>query len=609
MDFLADEEGRAAAAQSLEQCVHQGLKQLYQAQELCDATLVAEGRRFHCHRLVLASVSPYFLRMFSGSFREAQDGEVLLQDMASATLQSVLNYLYTGELTLTAENAQDLFTAACRLQLLPLEETVGRFLAESVSLESCLRLYALAHAHNHPALLHVALRCVSQDFGPLSKHEDFLLLDPHALIGLLSSDSLAVASELAVYRAVRRWVNSAPAERLPLLRELLSHLRLPLLTHQELAKMQADIAKRYGHVQLQWEKLGGKTRVQASGGLRQGMYQEGIVCVGHRMFPNFDEDDKEITDSQVHCLDPCAQSWHQLADLKGVRLPSCASVGRKLYASGGFGPGNYTLATLHEYDSFTNQWTKLPSMAAPRHKHAFLAWKQTLFDIAGDMPTGGDSAESFDLERSAWSPIASLPCALCDFASAVLKDKLYIIGGRNLGGNSILVFDASMIYDIASDTWTVVQQEVGRYYASAVAVDDGICVLGGVGRMDIGESDKHLKCFFVDEDGTLSEHRVLPQIPMLTLQPGVVRWQKRVYMLGGQGKYGCLFTVDSWEPGQCSWTEVQGWFPDRGYSALGSCCVTLQMPKEPLASLLQETSVSSVAVGVAENQILPRDSR
>uniref|UniRef100_A0A8D0GZP5 BTB domain-containing protein n=1 Tax=Sphenodon punctatus TaxID=8508 RepID=A0A8D0GZP5_SPHPU len=133
-------------------------------------------------RLLLTSVSPYFLRMFSSSFREAQDGEVLLQDLASSTLQSVLDYLYTGELTLTAENAQDLFTAACRLQLLPLQETVGRFLVESVSPESCLGLHALARAHNHPALIRAASRCISQNFEPLSEHEDFLHLDPDMLI-------------------------------------------------------------------------------------------------------------------------------------------------------------------------------------------------------------------------------------------------------------------------------------------------------------------------------------------------------------------------------------------------------------------------------------------
>lgn len=80
---------------------------------------------FPC-RMLLASVSLYFRSMFTSNFRESRDGEIVLQSVAPSTLESVLNYLYTGEISLSSETAEDLFVAASWLQIHPLEETVSR---------------------------------------------------------------------------------------------------------------------------------------------------------------------------------------------------------------------------------------------------------------------------------------------------------------------------------------------------------------------------------------------------------------------------------------------------------------------------------------------------
>ncbi|CAM5173130.1 unnamed protein product, partial [Eretmochelys imbricata] len=243
--------------------MRQGFQELYQAQQLCDVALVAAGWRFPSHRevsaprspllegpdtpcqlLVLGSGSPYLRDRMAST--ESRGGEVQLQDVSPSVLQSILRYLYTEELVLTAERAQELFVTASRLQIPPLLETVGRFLAETISLETCLRLYALAHAHQHPALLRAAGRYVSLHFRSLCEHDAFLRLDPGTLIGIIASDGLAVASELAVCRAVGRWVRADPAKHLPLLPELLGHVRLALLTPKELAEVQADVAELSG---------------------------------------------------------------------------------------------------------------------------------------------------------------------------------------------------------------------------------------------------------------------------------------------------------------------------------------------------------------------------
>lgn len=77
-------------------------------------------------RILLAAINPYFRAMFSNSFRECQDGEVLLQDMDPPIIQAVVQYFYTEEIVLTPEIAEDLYEAASRLQILPLLESCSR---------------------------------------------------------------------------------------------------------------------------------------------------------------------------------------------------------------------------------------------------------------------------------------------------------------------------------------------------------------------------------------------------------------------------------------------------------------------------------------------------
>ncbi len=54
-----------------------GLAEFQETGEFCDAEVKAEGRIFKVHRVVLASVSPYFRSMYTGDFKERKSGEAV----------------------------------------------------------------------------------------------------------------------------------------------------------------------------------------------------------------------------------------------------------------------------------------------------------------------------------------------------------------------------------------------------------------------------------------------------------------------------------------------------------------------------------------------------
>lgn len=65
----------------------QGLQLLRQDHELCDIVLRVGDVKIHAHKVVLASISPYFKAMFTGNLSEKETSEVEFQCIDEGALQ------------------------------------------------------------------------------------------------------------------------------------------------------------------------------------------------------------------------------------------------------------------------------------------------------------------------------------------------------------------------------------------------------------------------------------------------------------------------------------------------------------------------------------------
>ena len=81
------------------------LNELRYNEIVCDGVLqTVDGELFQIHRNVLMASSPYFKAMFSSNFLESKIGAeapIVLPTVSSTGLRSVLDCLYSGELSLT----------------------------------------------------------------------------------------------------------------------------------------------------------------------------------------------------------------------------------------------------------------------------------------------------------------------------------------------------------------------------------------------------------------------------------------------------------------------------------------------------------------------------
>lgn len=64
-------------------------------------TLEVGGEMINCHKVILASVSPYFFAMFNDDMLERNSDVISLHDIEPASLKQLIDYAYTGEITIT----------------------------------------------------------------------------------------------------------------------------------------------------------------------------------------------------------------------------------------------------------------------------------------------------------------------------------------------------------------------------------------------------------------------------------------------------------------------------------------------------------------------------
>ncbi|KAM4747504.1 uncharacterized protein WCC33_005068 [Rhinophrynus dorsalis] len=449
------------------------------------------------------------------------------------------------------------------------------FLIKELNSENCLWIYRMAHRHNHRSLTETLLQYISWHFTALCVEKDFLHLDLEELIGILSLDSLMVSSELTVFHLACRWREFHSSEHKLLPEDLLRVVRFPLMSPRELEEAKkSNIAISYHQHPTYFQ-------------LRRGMFEDRIICMDLQA-----REDQllEDVDFQLDSYDPVSEGWEKLPSLKSLMCPGILAIGTHLYVAGGVHQDDSISNTLHMYDSVKNDWSELSSMAGPRCMHGFVAHFQRLYAVGGwNGSEILDSAECFTVSENCWTGVSNLPVPVRCFASTMLKEKLYLIGGETATANSISNYKGFLVYNPISDTWSQFPLKIACSSAGAVTLDNKIFVIGGYtnGECIVQRRKATSRCFCLDEVGSVCHDCQVPSLPKSIALAGVVRWKRRIYVLGGENADKFYKEIYYWTPGDSKWTLCHKRLPILydGVSNFG--CVTMTAPMECFHSVIQ----------------------
>lgn len=216
-----------------------GIHELRAERKFFDVTLCAEGREFHCHRTVLAAASTYFRAMFAGTLRESVMDRVVLHEVSGELLGLLVDFCYTGRVTVTQDNVDVLLKTADLFQFPSVKEACCAFLEQRLDVSNCLEIQDFAEAYACRELAASARRFGLKNIMELAKGMDFERLPWKRLLEFVSDDELCVDKEETVYQIAVRWLKADLQRRLHHWPELLQQVRLPfvrrffLLAHVE----------------------------------------------------------------------------------------------------------------------------------------------------------------------------------------------------------------------------------------------------------------------------------------------------------------------------------------------------------------------------------------
>jgi N-acetylneuraminic acid mutarotase len=190
-------------------------------------------------------------------------------------------------------------------------------------------------------------------------------------------------------------------------------------------------------------------------------------------------------------------SWMSLAPMPTARsMSGVAMVDGKIYAIGGISGTQNILGTNEVYDPKTNTWSSKTPMSTPRCSFGIAVFQNKIYCIGGATTIRSDGYvtdvnEVYDPSTDTWENRTSMPNPRSDLEANTIGDKIYLIGGQGRPDPRMFIVknytSLNEVYDPATDSWTTKTPipNATAYYASAM-VDDKIYVMGGEGRSGSG---------------------------------------------------------------------------------------------------------------------------
>lgn len=153
--------------------------------------------------------------MFLSNFQERDSSEVDFMGFDQPSVfDSIINYMYTGEIQITTGNAQALFQSADHLQLFQLKAKCKEFLSKHIEPYNCIGIHRLAVLYSQEDLEARSHVVMLKQFQDMISTPEFLEMSESELVEYLSDCRLEVQNEDMVFEAVLAWVHAGPQERM-----------------------------------------------------------------------------------------------------------------------------------------------------------------------------------------------------------------------------------------------------------------------------------------------------------------------------------------------------------------------------------------------------------
>ena len=503
---------------------------------LCDITLVSKDNiEFKAHRNVLSAASPYFDKLLQSNMKENREGIVRFEEISGSVVEDVLEFIYTGTVDVTQENAEELIAAGNYLIIPSLKTISGRFLEREMSSINCISTFYLAEKYECDELITNSRLFIHKNIVAVAKLDEFLLLQAKEIERWISSDEITVNEEADVFKIILDWVNHRKSERKTVFEELFGHVRLGFLSRDCLedvvtnelvrensacVKLVMDAAMKMAtfldedHL-LQSPRKGQETRVIVA---RGGKYTLCYIPEENlwKCLPDGLRDKNASSNQMIKFrdqlfffgrhenterYDPAFNVWSEL----NLRRDYSKLVVLKgeIYA--------VSDSIIEKYNVKRCTWEKLISSCQGYRKNAcVIAAGSHLYLFGGRIRSIREEyvakAQRFDTVENKWEEIADMHEGRSDAFGVATENKIFVAGGLRSGTKS----KTCEMYNTSTNEWQLVANlNVPRSCGSMVCLNGKLYVLGG--ENDSNQRELSVECFYPANDQWIHK-KIIPGV-------------------------------------------------------------------------------------------------
>ncbi|KAJ5067344.1 btb/poz domain-containing protein [Anaeramoeba ignava] len=159
---------------------------------------------FKTHKSILSSRSYYFKTLFKSKMKEYQENKLILKDVSSSILSSILNYFYSGKIEINLENAIQILIFSSKYLIDELIEISSNFIKKNLQIESIVDILKISETMNLNQLLYFAYQFISENFDKFIKTPFFFELEENHLNSILSNDKIPI-NEFELFQSIIKW--------------------------------------------------------------------------------------------------------------------------------------------------------------------------------------------------------------------------------------------------------------------------------------------------------------------------------------------------------------------------------------------------------------------
>ncbi|KAL9917527.1 kelch-like protein 7 isoform 1-T2 [Glossina fuscipes fuscipes] len=488
---------------------------------------------FHCKDNVR-------LQLFFVEDIKGKSGMMQFEDIDIDTLKQIIDFIYSGKLTVNEKNVRNLLLASSLLQIDWITKKCFQFCKHRLNISNCFSLRKLAVAYDRTDLCDRCDDYIYRNFLEVIDTDEYGLLCFEEVKDLLSSNEIVTDTEVSVFDGVINWIKHCPSERLPLLLPLMNCVRLPIMSakclmtcvanepyikdNPECKDLLLDAMKYHLVPEKRYLMISERTQERKPSKMISHVILAGANCSEGRMY------DKNFTNcvcmarmKQRRCQ-AGVTSWHNL-----------------LYVVGGKDQNN-SLKTAECYNPLTNAWTNIPSMAAKHCNFGICSMYGLIYACGGhDGCSIHNYVECYDTLTSKWISCPAMKCSLDNTHASALDNCIYCMG--TIGG--LTNFER---FDLREGIWCKMPSLLNyRKYSDMVSYGNCLFCMGGLSLDNRAQNTGER----FDVRSNKWEH--ISSMPSARYGHSMVEIDSNIYVIGGDRN----LTVEYYNIGLNEWVQLE----------------------------------------------------